>query len=243
MTSAIRINKVAVFVDGENISAEHAGEVDRICRELGEAAFRRVYGNVHRIGKWEAVPGFRVIHSGTGKNATDMLLAIDAMELALSDAFDTLLIASSDSDFTHLALRLRERQMRVVGVGTEQAAPSFRQSCTQFKTLGADTVKPKCDAVPFPQPVVIARAAEPVALKVTELDGKIRSLISANSAKGRGMPIKVLAAAMHKDHGFKISDHAPSWRAYFVRKPTMYAVDPKGEDACVRFIPAGFAAP
>ncbi len=236
MTSAMRINKVAVFVDGENITADHAAEIDRISRELGDAVIRRVYGNAQRIAKWDATPGYRVIHSGSGKNATDMLIAIDVMELLPSETFDTIMIASSDRDFTHLALRLRERMLRVIGAGDAKAPEAFRSACSQFKTLEAGVVK-----VAAPPVTVVPPAAKPVAVTIAELDCQIRTMIAQHSKQGRGMPIKDLAAAMCKTHEVKITDLAANWRAYFTSKPSLYNLDPKGDGACVRFIPAGFA--
>lgn len=238
----MRINKVAVFVDGENIAADHAAEIDRISRELGDAVIRRVYGNAQRITKWDATPGYRVIHSGSGKNATDMLIAIDVMELAQTDAFETILIASSDRDFTHLALRLRERMLRVIGAGEAQAPQAFRLACSQFKTLGAGVVKANAEAVPLPVAVVTLQVAKPQAAKVTDMDGKIRALISANSTKARGMPLKALANCMKEVHGMTTASlSSKTWRDYLTSKPSLYDIDPKGNDAFVRFIPAGFA--
>ena len=242
MTSAMRINKVAVFVDGENIAADHAAEIDRLSRELGDAVIRRVYGNVQRIVKWDTAPGYRVIHSGSGKNATDMLIAIDVMELVQTEAFDTIVIASSDRDFTHLALRLRERLLRVVGAGGAQAPDGFRLACSQFKTLGVGVVKERVEAVGMPVAVAVPQVAKPVAAKVTDLDGKVRSLISANSTKGRGMPLKALANCMKEIHGMTTASlPSKTWRDYITSKPNLYDIDPKGNDACVRYKPAGFA--
>lgn len=243
MTSAMRINKVAVFVDGENITADHAAEIDRISRELGDAVIRRVYGNAQRIAKWDATPGYRVIHSGSGKNATDMLIAIDVMELLPSETFDTIMIASSDRDFTHLALRLRERMLRVIGAGDAKAPEAFRSACSQFKTLGAGVVK-----VAAPPVAVVPPAAKPVAsppkkpqpTPPADLDNNLRALIERNDTAGRGMPLVDLGNKMRNVHKIATKGLPNStWRAYLVSKPNLYDLDPKGKSACVRLRPAG----
>ena len=124
--------RVAVFVDGDNISVDHADAIRRIATQMGCPDILRVYGNASLLPGWQAACGYRLIHSGTGKNATDLLLAIKAIELVLSSSFNIVLIPSSDGDFTRLALRLRERGLHVIGVGEAEAPAMFRGACTSF---------------------------------------------------------------------------------------------------------------
>jgi hypothetical protein len=74
--------RVAVFVDGDNLSPDLAPEVRRHADELGTPFLRRVYCNATQLKGWEKRADFLVVHSGSGKNATDLLLAVDAMEIA-----------------------------------------------------------------------------------------------------------------------------------------------------------------
>ena len=129
---------VAVLVDGENISQDLAGQIINRASALGPLVVKRVYGNAAKMPKWEAAPGFRLAHSGAGKNATDLLLAIEAVSLFHEGSIDTVVIASSDRDFSHLAHHLRERQITVVGMGEAKAPEAFRKACSKFLELGIE---------------------------------------------------------------------------------------------------------
>ncbi|MEZ5723187.1 MAG: NYN domain-containing protein [Paracoccaceae bacterium] len=86
------------------------------------------------------MPGIRFVHAGTGKNAADLLLSIDAVELALREGYEMFVIASSDGDFSHLAIRLRETGHLVVGCGVATAPARFRTACSRFVELGSAEV-------------------------------------------------------------------------------------------------------
>lgn len=227
---------VAVFVDGENINAEHAAAILKIAAGLGVSDILRVYGNAAAQPKWDGVPGFRFIHSGTGKNATDILLTVQAMEAALSDSFAALLIASSDRDFTHLVTRVRELGITVVGVGETKAAAQFRAACTRFVTVAPPAAKPTPGAAPA--------AAGPAngTPNVDDLDLKIRDFIKANNKNGQGVLMHRLGPVMHSQHRIRISEYPEkNWRAYLLKRPALYDLDPRGPEAKVRFKPTGFA--
>lgn len=115
----------ALFIDGENMPASFAPQILKIA---AGAFVRRAYGDVTRIKSWSDTPSIRLVHSGTGKNAGDVLLALDALELAYEGLAERFVIASSDGDFTHLATRLREKGLEVIGAVASkpqlQASPS-----------------------------------------------------------------------------------------------------------------------
>lgn len=114
-------SRVAVFIDGENFPHRWAADLGAICAQLGSTMLKRVYGDLVKIPGWLAVPGLRPIHSGMGcKNSADMLIVLDAIEFSLTNPGVIYVLASSDSNFTHLALRLRERGHVVVGVGEDK---------------------------------------------------------------------------------------------------------------------------
>jgi uncharacterized LabA/DUF88 family protein len=220
--------RLALLVDGDNLGPKHASRLLSEAEKLGRVDVRRVYAAASCPSEWRTAPGFRFVHSGVGKNAADLLLCIDAMELALSEGIEAFVIASSDGDFTHLALRLRERGLAVVGAGEAKAPVAFRQACTAFVALPGGAPK---SAVPDAAP------------KPTDLDRKIRKVISEHSQVGRGMRLVELAPKMHSAHGTKIGSHPDrNWRTYLSRRPALYDIDPRGPDAMVRFRPAGFGS-
>lgn len=217
---------VSVLVDGDNISAKHARQILSVAAQHGEPGVVRVYTDAQRASDWHGVVGYRMLHAGTGKNAADILLALDAMELMLSKSMRYFVIASSDGDFTHLATRLREHGAKVIGIGEAKAPNTFRATCSEFIEVGT------------PKPIQLVPKYTSIC---TELDKKIHAVITANSKKGAGMNIAQLNVQMHKQHGIQISKQPErNWRAYLAARPSLYDLDPRGPEAMVRFRSAGF---
>ncbi|WP_323040776.1 NYN domain-containing protein [Gemmobacter sp.] len=222
----------ALFIDGENISATLVGQITNLCGQPGSAMAARVYGDVARLDAWARVPGFRLVHSGQGKNATDLLLAVEAMEFSFAQPGAAFVIVTSDADFSHLAHRLRERGHAVTGMGEAKTSPAFRASCQAFHEI---CVPKKA----LPPAVQEAPVASPPARD--RLDLAIRSTIAANSTGKRGMPVVQLATEMKQRHGIMIGTLPERrWRPYLQARPALYALEPKGPDAHVRFLPEGF---
>ena len=133
-----------MLIDGENASARHARAVFEAAAKLGEATVRRIYGDFSngRLASWNAairafaiVPHHQPSHA-RGKNASDIALAIDAMDLMHRERLDGFVLVSSDSDFTRLAQRLREGGFAVYGFGECKTPQAFRNACHRFVTLG-----------------------------------------------------------------------------------------------------------
>lgn len=127
--------RLALLVDGDNLSALHAARLMSEASRRGRIDCARVYADATRRVDWAAAPGWRVIHAGGGKNAADLLLCLDAMELALERSFQAVALASSDGDFAHLAQRLRERGVMVMGLGEAKTPDRFRAACSEFVLL------------------------------------------------------------------------------------------------------------
>ena len=136
--------RLAVLIDGENASARHARAVFQTAEGLGEATVRRIYGDFSdgRLSSWNAairkfaiVPHHQPAHV-RGKNAADIALAIDAVDLSYRERLDGFLLVSSDSDFTRLAQRLREGGFAVFWFGESKAPRAFRSACQRFEIVG-----------------------------------------------------------------------------------------------------------
>jgi hypothetical protein len=133
-------NLLAVLIDADNIPARHAEAILKEITTYGEPALRRVYGDwsSDRLNSWsKKVHALGLVaHQETantkGKNASDIGLVIDAMDLLHTGRFDGFVLVSSDSDFTALANRIREQGLDVIGIGEAKAPESLRNVCSRF---------------------------------------------------------------------------------------------------------------
>lgn len=144
MATAEQQPRLAVLIDGENISAHYAELLFRKVSALGEATVRRIYGDFGGTAPqgWTkdilAAHGVLAQHcaaSKTGKNATDIALVIDAMDVMRAARIDGVVLVSTDGDYTRLALRLRENGLKVYGIGAGQAPEALVKACTKFFVL------------------------------------------------------------------------------------------------------------
>ncbi|WP_334127785.1 NYN domain-containing protein [Sneathiella sp.] len=135
-----RSPRLAVLIDADNASPRIAGGLFHEIAKIGEASVKRIYGDFShpRSKGWadilsrHAIMPHQQFAYTTGKNASDIALVIDAMDLLLSGRFDGFCLVSSDSDFTRLAARIREQGIDVFGFGEQKTPESFRQACRRF---------------------------------------------------------------------------------------------------------------
>lgn len=131
---------LAILIDADNSSPKWAEAIFEEIASLGEASVRRVYGDFSRqqmAGWQDMIPALGLVphHSPAntvGKNASDIALVIDAMDLMHSGRFDGFVLISSDSDFTRLASRIREQGLDVYGIGQRKTPAAFRMACKRF---------------------------------------------------------------------------------------------------------------
>ena len=117
--------RLAVLIDADNASSKIADRLFEEIATIGQASARRIYGDFAsgRLKGWEeqltkhAIVPHQQFAYTTGKNASDITLVIDAMDLLYSDRFAGFCLVSSDSDFTRLASRIREQGVDVFGFG------------------------------------------------------------------------------------------------------------------------------
>src|SRR4051812_20825727 len=140
MPTEPRSPRLAVLIDADNTSARIADGLFEEIAKIGEASVRRIYGDFSHtrsrawaeiLSKHAIIPQQQFAYT-TGKNASDITLVIDAMDLLHSDRFDGFCLVSSDSDFTRLAARIREQGVDVFGFGEQKTPESFRQACRRF---------------------------------------------------------------------------------------------------------------
>lgn len=135
--------KLAVLIDADNIPDKYVKIILDETAKTGVATYKRIYGDWTnpRLVSWKnvlldnSISPIQQYSYTTGKNATDSAMIIDAMDILYSGTVDGFCIASSDSDFTRLAARLRESGMYVTGMGESKTPKPFISACNQFKYL------------------------------------------------------------------------------------------------------------
>jgi uncharacterized protein (TIGR00288 family) len=160
---------VALLIDADNASWHAIDPVLTVLAELGTVNVRRVYGNWTK----PALKGWRdmTVKHGIepqqqfdltkGKNATDMKMTIDAMDLLFRGRVAAFGIMSSDSDFMPLAMRIRQDGLPVYGFGSAKTPEAFKQACTRFIDVDAITRAAASRPAPPPDPVAKPAAAVP----------------------------------------------------------------------------------
>lgn len=132
--------RLAVLIDADNAQAAVIeGLLAEIAR-FGEATVKRIYGDftAPTSASWKkvlqkyAIKPVQQFAYTSGKNATDSTLIIDAMDLLYTRKFDGFCLITSDSDFTGLAMRLREEGLTVLGFGEQKTPEAFRNACHKF---------------------------------------------------------------------------------------------------------------
>lgn len=134
-------DRLAVLIDADNVSASIVDGLLEEIAGLGEATVKRIYGDFSSssvIGPWKdallrcAIHPIQQFAYTAGKNATDIALIIDAMDLLHSGLYDGFCIVSSDSDFTPLVMRIHESGLPVYGFGEKKTPEPFRNACNKF---------------------------------------------------------------------------------------------------------------
>lgn len=209
------LTRVAVLVDGDNVSSRHHGAVMAEAARLGRVDVRRVYGDTGKFDPWE---GFRAVHAGGAKNAADMFLVVDAMALALSDGIGAFVIVSCDGDFAPVALALRERGLLVVGAGRERSGLTFQQSCSRFVVLEKAVTQ-----------VVVEEAPKTVPVPQVGVTPLHRVAVDVIRKAGGEMSLERLGHALGKK-----PDGYPRWQSVLKENPSLFAVTGEGKDTRVR---------
>ena len=135
--------RYAVLIDADNVASKYTKFILDEVSNYGIVTYKRVYGDWTRtnLASWKsmaldnAITPVQQYSYTTGKNATDSAMIIDAMDILYSNNVDGFCIVSSDSDFTRIAIRLRESGMHVIGMGEKKTPKPFCIACNAFKYL------------------------------------------------------------------------------------------------------------
>ena len=132
--------RLAVLIDAENVPRNSLNSVIEEVAVYGTPTIKRIYGDWTNpsIAGWKgpllenAVTPIQQYSYTTGKNSSDSAMIIDAMDLLYSGNTDGFVLVSSDSDFTRLAIRLREAGQKVIGIGEKKTPKAFIAACDRF---------------------------------------------------------------------------------------------------------------
>jgi len=212
--------RIALLIDADNVSHAKIGAMLAELSKYGTANIRRAYGNWASDGLrgWKgklhdfAIRPIQQFDYSQGKNATDIALVIDAMELLYTQKLDAFCLASSDADFTPLVMQLRANGHEVYGFGERKTPAPFVNACTAFlylDSLGGEGEAAVSAVAADPAPVPAARAkpaakarpaakapAVPVADKSLAMDTKLVTILrGAVEASARDDGWALLSAA------------------------------------------------
>jgi uncharacterized LabA/DUF88 family protein len=132
--------KLAVLIDADNVPYSNVKGMMEEIAKFGTPTTKRIYADWTKpnANGWKsvllehAITPIQQYSYTVGKNSSDSAMIIDAMDLLYSDKVDGFCIVSSDSDFTRLAIRLRESGMKVIGIGEKKTPNSFIVACDRF---------------------------------------------------------------------------------------------------------------
>jgi len=213
--------RVALLIDGENLSVDHAGLLIITAAKAGRLCVKRVYGAVTRLGDWTTAPGFRVVHVAPRKDGADIALSLDALELALTGQVDEIFLATSDRDMTLVALRLSELGVPVTGLGEEKAPLDFRKACRTFVEIGKKQ-----------------GTAPPVSF-----DARMRKFLTEEGKAAAGwVTLSALGQARAKSLGISKAEagigKSASWIDWFKKQPQVFELEERGTQSRARLKPA-----
>ncbi|HOJ44875.1 MAG TPA: NYN domain-containing protein [Bacilli bacterium] len=132
--------KIALLIDAENVPVNRMSAVIKEMAKYGRAITSRFYADIKAVGEdWRRISSeyaIRPVHQynvAVKKNAADMAMSLDALEIMNEGLVNMFILVTSDSDFTPLVIKLREKGAFVIGIGDQKASKAFVSSCNEFK--------------------------------------------------------------------------------------------------------------
>jgi uncharacterized protein (TIGR00288 family) len=194
--------QIALLIDADNATAARIDVILGELSTLGETNVRRAYGNWTKTGlkSWQqvlhenAIRPVQQFDPSKGKNASDIALAVDAVEILHTQRPDAFALVSSDADFTPLVMHLREHGAHVYGFGDAKTPAAFQSACTRFLVLDrlrapsgqADAVLPAAedDDAPVSPPARAPRRATAATTSTAKTGAKASAAASGTGKTG-----------------------------------------------------------
>jgi uncharacterized protein (TIGR00288 family) len=148
-------SNIVVLIDAENISYKYLQKIFESIAAYGQISVRRIYSDWtdNKRNNWKpliheySLMPIQQFSNKAEKNVSDFTLVIDAMDLSHEAIFDCFCIVSSDSDFTRLAQRIREKGKTVIGLGEKKSVKAFVNACNEFIYLNDKHSEDKPDEI------------------------------------------------------------------------------------------------
>ena len=175
----------AVLIDADNVSSKYAATIFEELEKYGLSSYRRIYGNWSKGNGWNegmlleySIMPVQQFSYTTGKNATDMAMVIDAMDILFKNKVQGFCLVTSDSDFTRLAMRLREENMFVLGMGESKTPVALTRACNRFIHLNLVAEQNKSG-----ESESVALEPEENVTPISEVRGAVLALINENGGR------------------------------------------------------------
>jgi hypothetical protein len=165
----IKRGNMAILIDGDNAQPALISAILLEAARFGRPTIRRIYGDwtAPNMNSWKAslhehaISPVQQFRNTVGKNATDCTMIIDAMDILNSRIVNAFCIVSSDSDYTRLAMRIREDGVLVIGIGKQSTPSAFVKACDVFVRTELLMNQPVLETPP------VAQAAKAVTVKTS----------------------------------------------------------------------------
>jgi uncharacterized LabA/DUF88 family protein len=245
-------NRIAVLIDGENISPKYIDLIFDELVEYGIPTYRRVYGDFSNpsVFGWKEelkqhalTPVFQFNYT-SGKNASDSALIIDAMDILYSGNVDGVCLVTSDSDFTKLANRLREAGLLVIGMGEQKTPVSLVSACETFKYLDLllnEEKKFEEPKVQEPQTQNVAEENSKGIMSMKALGREIRKIVEEKSNdEGWINQSEIGVILSNRIHGFDPRNYGYSKLSKLIKSFDYLEIDvvpnPKNDKATIVYV-------
>jgi hypothetical protein len=250
------VDRVMLLIDADNVSIDVVEQaIAWVGKHFGGPHVRRAYCTAESAVKHQAL--FKrlsvrpMVNLAAGKNSTDIALAVDAIDLAIAERPEVMVIASSDSDFAPLVARLREKGCRVIGIGQQGKTGGETQTVyddyevlTHHKPRAAPRAdKPAVKVAPVakaPAKKAPRRKAAPPAAAAPPLPDKAQAILRALPALARGETIELrVAAEALRDAG--LLSRSGSSTKLFGQFAELFELQPPKQPNHVKALPAARA--
>ncbi len=229
-------SRIALLIDADNAPASALDAIVDDLAGYGEITVRRAYGNWDQpcLEPWkkrlneQAIRPMQHYDVAKGKNASDMALVVDAMELLHTHRPDAFAIVSSDADFTPLVLHLRERGVEVYGFGEGKTPGSFVRACTRFvRTRPSLPAKTTSVVVATPR----KRSSTQQLRADTKLVALLRDAVGAAIREDGWATIGAVGVHLNKQPAFSLKKHGYANLSKLLKATELFEMRDEGTTA------------